>query len=171
VTVQNTPSGFGVGWSINKDSPGYVDCELRNVGQPGTGNENGKYYDAMTWDLPCDNASLTVKNARLEKVWPYIWGFVHLKVYNSNLADIGIYAATGNMYGPIATVEIYDSTIDEIFDNGGGRFYVEDSEVSNIIAVRDVGSVVYGYGVTGPYQLLKTGGGSYVPLDRPGPPW
>jgi len=174
VTVQDTPSGFGVGWSINKDSPGYVDCELRNVGEPGVGTEGtggGKYYEKMTWDLPCDNSSLTVKNARLEKTWPYIWGFVHLKVYECNLADIGIYAAVGNIYGPIATAEVYESTIDEIFDNGGGRFYVENSEVSNIIAVRDAGSVVYGYGVTGPYELLKSGGGLYVPLDKPGPPW
>jgi hypothetical protein len=171
VTVQDTPSGFGFGWAMYKDSPGYVDCELRNVGQPGTTNENGKYYEEVTWDLPCMNASLTVRNARLEKTWGYIWGFVHLKVYGSNLADTGVYAAIGNSYGPIATEEIYQSTIDEIFDNGGGLIYVQNSRVSDLISVRDVGSVVYGYGVTGPYKVLKTGGGAYVPLDRPGPPW
>jgi hypothetical protein len=171
VTVQDTPRGFGLGWIIYKDGPGYVDCELRDVGKPGTGLRNGQYYAAMTWDLPCDSSSLTVKNSRVENVWPYIWGFVHLKVYNSNLADTGIDGDTGNTYGPISTEEIYNSTIDEIFDRGGGRVYVENSRVSNVIDVRDPNSVVYGYGVTGPYKLLKSNGGAYVPLDKPGPPW
>jgi len=171
VTVQDTPNGFGFGWIIYKNSPGYVTCELRDVGEPGTTNENGKYYDAMTWDIPCVNSSLTVKKSRLENTWGYIWGFVHLKVYNSNLVDTGIYGDTGNTYGPISTEEIYDSTIDEIFDRGGGRVYVEDSQISNVIDVRDPDSVVYGYNLTGPYELLKSNGGAYVPLDKPGPPW
>jgi hypothetical protein len=171
VTVQDTPSGFGFGWIIYKDSPGYIDCEMRNVGKPGTGLDNGQYYAAMTWDLPCDNSSLTVKNARLENTWNRIWGFVHLKIYDSNVADTGITASIGNTYGPISTEEIYNSTIDEIFDGGGGRVYVEKSRVSNVIDVRDPNSVVYGYGVTGPYKLLASNGGAYVPLDRPGPPW
>ena len=68
-------------------------------------------------------------------------------------------------------LEIYDSTISEVFGSNGGRVYVENSEVANVIDVRDVGSVVYGYGVTGPYELLKSNGGAYVPLDEPGPPW
>jgi len=174
VTVQNTPSGFGFGWVIRKYSPGYVDCELRNVGEPGVGSEQhggGKYYADMTWDLPCDNSSLTVKNARLDETWGRIWGFVHLKLSHSNGADLGIIGDPGNTYGPISTLEIYDSTIKEIYDNGGGRVYVENSKISNYIDVRDPNSVVYGYGVTGPYQVLKTNDGAYVPLDKPGPPW
>ncbi len=146
VTVQDTPSGFGLGWTIHKDSPGYVDCELKNVGEPGTGNENGKLYEDMTWDLPCINSSLTLKNSRLEKVWPYVWGSVHLKVYDSNLAD------TGNS-GTLGTLEIYNSTIDEVFADTGGRVYVENSSISGVLDVKDLNSVVYGFGVTGPYEL------------------
>jgi hypothetical protein len=164
VTVQDTPSGFGVGWMIHKDSPGYVDCELKNVGEPGTGNENGKLYEDMTWDLPCINSSLTLKNSRLEKVWPYMWGSVHLKVYDSNLED------TGNS-GTLGTLEIYDSTIAEVFADTGGRIYIENSSVALVIDVKDPNSVVYGFGVTGPYELKESGGGVYIKLDKPGPPW
>jgi hypothetical protein len=174
VTVQDTPSGFGVGWIIYKDSPGYVTCELRDVGKPGTGiegSDDGQYYEEKTWDLPCDGSSLTVRNARLQKTWGYTWGFVHLKVYDSNLADTGIYGDTGNTAGPITTEEIYRSTIQEVFASGGGRIYVEDSPVSQLIDVRGAGSVVYGYRVTGSYELLTSDGGTYVALDRPGPPW
>ncbi len=174
VTVLDTPSGFGFGWIIRKFSPGYVDCELRNVGEPGVGSEQhggGKYYADMTWDIPCDNSSLTVKNSRLDETWGRIWGFVRLRLYNSNGADLGIIDNAGISYDPISTLEIYDSTIKEIYDDGGGRIYVEDSRISNYIDVRDPDSVVYGYGVTGPYKLLASNGGAYVPLDKPGPPW
>ncbi len=139
-------------------------CELRNVGKPGSGLLVGEYYDEKTWDLPCINSSLTVKNSALEDVWPAVYGSVYLKVYGSNVAD-------AHLYGPGATLEVYDSTISEIFDYNGGRVYVENSEVSTVIDVRDVGSVVYGYRATGPYQLLKSNGGAYIPLDKPGPPW
>jgi hypothetical protein len=164
VTVQDTPTGFGLGWTMYKDDPPFVTCELRNVGQLGAGNEDPKYYEDMTWDLPCINSSMTVKNSALERMWPYIFGWVHLKVYNSDLADTGIDGAP-------ATEEIYGSTISQIFDTKGGLIYVEDSQISDLLDVRDPDSVVYGYGVTGPYQLLQSGGGAYVPLDKPGPPW
>jgi hypothetical protein len=152
---------------IYKYSPGYVTCELRNVGEPGTGTEgesDGKYYSEMMWDLPCVNSSLTVKNARLETLWPAVWGFVHLKVYNSNLSD----TECGDSR---STLAMYESAILDITAEGGGRVYVENSPVSEYIDVRDPGSVVYGYGVTGGYQLLKSNGGAYVQLDKPGPPW
>ena len=167
VTVRDTPSGFGLGWMMYKNSPGYVTCELRNVGEPGTGTEGkvgGKYYEDMTWDLPCVNSSLTIENSSLLKVWPGVWGFVHLKVYNSNLADCQ--CGDGD-----CTLEIYESAISEVFAAGGGRVYVEGSTISHYVDVRDVGSVVYGYGVTGSYQILKSNGGAYIPLDKPGPPW
>jgi hypothetical protein len=147
VTVQDTPSGFGLGWMIYKNSPGYVTCVLRDVGEPGSGTEgksDGKYYEEMTWDLPCVNSSLTVKNASLLKVWPGVWGHVHLKVFNSNLADTECGSSK-------CTLEIYGSTISEVYAEGGGRVYVEDSKISHYIDVRDKGSVIYGYGVTGPY--------------------
>lgn len=163
VTVQDTPSGFGLGWMIYKDNAPYVTCELRNVGQPGTGNEEPKYYAELTLDLACINSSLTVKNSGLERVWPHTYGFVHLKVYNSNVADTG---SASN-----ATEEVYDSTIENISCSAGGHVYVEKSPVSDFIDVTDAGSVVYGYGVTGTYQLLQSNGGTYVSLDRPGPPW
>ena len=163
VTVQDTPSGFGLGWMIHKASPGYVDCELKDMGQPGTGNENGKLYEDMTWDLPCINSSLTLKNSRLEKVWPYVWGSVHLKVYDSNLADAG-------NSGTMGTLEIYDSTIDEVFADTGGRIYIENSSISDVLDVRDPNSAVYGFGITGPYELKESAGGVYTKLDKPGSP-
>jgi hypothetical protein len=171
VRVQDTPSGFGVGWSISKDDPPYVTCELRNVGEPGTGSEEhggGKYYAAMTWDQSCDNSSLTVKNARLDKTWMALWGFVHLKVYNSNVADTHIQASLGNIYAPISTEEIYGSTIQQIFDNGGGRVSVGKSEISDFIDVRDPNSVVYGYGVTWPIPLLLRWSSPVPPGASPG---
>jgi hypothetical protein len=163
VTVQDTPSGFGSGWSIYKDGPPYVTCELRNVGQPGTGNEEPKYYADVTWNLPCINSSLTLKNSGFERMWPHTWGFVHLKVYNSNLADTG---SASN-----STEEVYNSSIENISCYAGGHVYVENAQVPDFIDVTDAGSVVYGYGVTGTYQLLQSNGGAYVTLDKPGPPW
>jgi len=169
VTVQDTPSGVGIGWAIYKDSPGYVSCELKNVGEPGTGpgtpKKDGTYYKEMTWDLPCIDSSLTMRESNLENMWPAVYGSVHVKIYGSNVAD-------ANMDGAGATLEIYDSSILQVFDQrGDGRVYIEDSRISDVIDVRGAGAVVYGYGVTGPYQVLKSDGGAYVPLDKPGPPW
>lgn len=138
VTIQDSPSGFGVGWMIHKATAGDVNCELRDLGQPGTGNENGKLYKDKTWDLPCINSSLTMKNSRLEKFWPHVWGPVHVKIYDSNMAE------TENA-GTLGTLEIYDSTMDGVYANGGGRVYVENSSVAGIINVRDQNSVVYGF--------------------------
>ena len=170
VTVQDSPSGFGLGWEIYKMSPGYVTCELKDVGQFGAAYDEPIYYEDMTWDLPCINASMTVKNSAVETTAPYVWGYVHLKVFDSNLADTGISADEPGLTSR-ATEEIYDSSILQIFDSGGGRIYVENSQIADLLDVRDPGSVVYGYGVTGPYQVLESGGGAYVSLDKAGPPW
>jgi hypothetical protein len=161
VTIQDTPSGFGLGWGIHKDSPGYVDCELRNLGKPG--EFNGIFFGNKTWDLPCINSSLTVINSRLQRAWPCTWGYVHLKIFNSGLVD-----PVNN--GP-STMEIFNSSIDIIYANNGGRVYLENSWIMKAIEVRELNSVIYGFGVTGAYELLESGGGTYIPLDQPGPPW
>ena len=164
VTIQDSPGGVGIGWMIHKATPGYVDCELKNMGEPGSGNENGKLYANMTWDLPCINSSLTLMNTRLEKVWPHVWGYVHVKVFNSNMAE------TENT-GSLGTLEIYDSAMDGVYADGGGRIYLENSSVAYTIDVRDQNSVVYGYGVTGSCQFVTSAGGAYIPLEKPGSPW
>lgn len=162
VTVQDTPSGFSLGWAISKESPGYVNCELENLGEPG--NVEGIFYENKTWDLPCNNSSLTVVNSLLQRAWPVTWGYVHLKVSNSFLVD------TRN-YGAPATMEIYDSTIDIAAAYQGGKIYIENSPVKEAIEVKDSYSVIYGFGVSGGYELLETDGGTYIELDEIGSPW
>ena len=80
VTIQDTPSGFSLGWAIYKNTPGYISCELRSLGKPG--DANGIFFEDKTWDLPCNNSSLTVKNSLLQRAWPNIWGYVHLKTFD-----------------------------------------------------------------------------------------
>ena len=162
VTIEDTPSGFGLGWTAHKDSPGFVDCELSNLGTPA--EPNGTFYENETWDLPCNDSSLTVKNSLLQKAWPGIYGDVHLKIFHSNLAD-------PRNFGAPATMEIYDSTMDIVAAYLGGRVYVENSPINEAIEVHDPSSLVYGFGVTGAYELMDSGGGAYIKLDQPGPPW
>lgn len=162
VTIQDTPSGFGLGWTVHKDGPGYIDCELRNLGEPG--DTNGIFYEDKTWDLPCNNSSLTVKNSLLQRAWPGTYGYVHLKIFDSDLVDPG-------NYGRPATMEIYNSTMDIVAAYQGGRVYVENSPIKEAIQVYDPYSTIYGFGVTGTYQLMEADGGTYITLDKPGPPW
>ena len=162
VTIQDTPSGFDIGWGIHKENPGYVNCELKNLGEPG--NANGVYYENMTWDLPCNNSSLTVKNSLLQRSWPFIWGYVKLKVSNSYLVDIG------NSGAP-AMLEIYDSSIDLAIAEKGGKIYIENSSIKEAIDVKDPYSTIYGFGISGGYNLLESDGGVYIELDEIGPPW
>ncbi|MCE9644582.1 MAG: hypothetical protein K8S20_01180 [Chloroflexi bacterium] len=162
ITVQDVPSGFSLGWSVNKDSSGYVNCELKNLGEPG--NDQGVFYEDTTWDLPCNNSSLTVKNSLLQTAWPVTSGYVHLKVYNSNLAD------TRN-YGGNATMEIYNSSIGIVAAYNGGLVYVENSTIKDAIEIKDPHSFIYGYGVTGGFETLESDGGIYTELDQAGPPW
>jgi len=167
ITILDTPSGFGLGWAIYKDTPGFVDCELRNLGDPD--NDKGVFYNDMTWDLPCNNSSLTVKNSLLQRAWPCTWGYVHLKIYNSNLVDTGV-------SGPTATMEIYNSTIDLISAYQGGKVYIENSKIRYDIEINDPNSVVYTYGVSSRdannnFRIIEVDGGAYVELDSPGPPW
>ena len=162
ITIQDTPSGFSLAWSIGKGTPEYVDCELRNLGEPG--NASGVFYENRTWKLPCNNSSLTVENSLLQRAWPVTWGWVHLKVSDSFLVDI-------RNYGAPSTIEIHDSTIDIVAAYSGGRVYVENSPIRIAIEVKDPNSVIYGYGITGAYELLESDGGTYVELEVPGPPW
>jgi hypothetical protein len=167
VTVSDTPSGFGLGWGISKISPGFVDCELRGLGNPE--DDEGVFYEYMVWDLPCNNSSLTVKNSLLQRVWPVTWGQVHLKIYDSNLVD------PRNFGGP-ATMEIYDSTIDFIAAYQGGRVYIENSMIRYDIEVKDPGSTIYSYGVSRrdediDNRTIEVNGGVYTELESPGPPW
>jgi hypothetical protein len=167
VTISDTPSGFSLGWSIHKDTPGFVTCELKNLGDPG--KDQGMFYEDTTWDLPCTDSSLTVKNSLLQRAWPVVNGYVHLKVEHSNLAD-------PRNYGAPATYEIYDSVIDLIAAYNGGRVYLENTKITGSIEVNGSGSCVYAYGVspvnpTKPISVMKENGGRYVELTTPGPPW
>ena len=162
VTIQDTPDGFSMGWAIYKNTPGYVTCELSNLGEPG--NPDGVLYADMTWDLPCNNSSLTVKNSRLQRAWPVTWGYVHLKLSDSFLVDI-------RNYGGPATMEVYDSTIAIVAAYKGGVVYIENTPIKEAVEVKDSYSVIYGYGVSGGFEVLETDGGRYVEMDEPGPPW
>jgi hypothetical protein len=161
VTIEDTPAAFGVGWAIHKDSPGYVDCELKNLGKPG--DPNGVFVEEMTWDLPCNNSSLTLKNSLLQSAWVVTWGHIRLKIFDSLLID-----PIDN--GP-ATMEIYNSTIEIVAAYKGGRVYVENSPITKAIQVQDPQSTIYGFGVTGTPELLESDGGTYIELDEPGAPW
>jgi hypothetical protein len=161
VTIQDTPSGFGLGWEIYKDTPGYVNCELKNLGEP---YQNNTFYEDKTWDLPCNNSSLQIKNSLLMRAWPLTRGYVHLKIFDSSLVD-------PRNFGAPATFEIYDSTIDIIAAYKGGRVYIENSQIKNAIEVKDLNSAIYGFGATGTYELLESDGGVYIKLDESGPPW
>jgi hypothetical protein len=162
VTVQDTPSGFSMGWAISKEEPGYVDCELSGLGEPG--NPDGVFYTDTTWDLPCNNSSLTIKDSLLQRAWPVTWGWVRLKVYDSFLVDV-------RNYGEPATMELYDSTIDIVAAYRGGRVYVEHSRIREAVEVKDPESIIYGFDVSGDFEILESDGGRYLELDGPGPPW
>ncbi len=158
LTVKDALGGFSFGWGVTKNAPPYITCELRELGQPG--NELGIYIENRTWDLPCNNSSLTLINSVFTAVWPGPSGYVHLKVYDSNLIDPGTRTQT-------ATLEIYDSTIDVVQAYDGSSIYVEDCLIRQEIYILGFGSRVYGYGVTGRYVVNAYDGGNYIELDEP----
>lgn len=167
ITVLDTPSGFSLGWAIGKNTPGFVDCELRGLGDPD--KDDGVFYQDTVWDLPCNNSSLTVRNSLLQRAWPVIWGQVRLKIFDSNLVD-------PRNYGGPATIEIYDSTIDHVAAYRGGRVYIENSRIRYDIEVKDPDSTIYGYGISrrdgnGNIEIVEVDGGVYIQLESPGPPW
>jgi len=167
VTVRDTPGGFGLGWAILDESAGFVDCELRGLGDPD--QDEGVFYEFMVWDLPCNNSSLTLINSTLERAWPVIWGNVHLRIYDSNLID-------PRNFGGAGTIEIYNSTIDHVAAYLGGKIYLENVRIRYDIEVKDANSMIYGYGISprepgGSIEIIEVDGGRYIELDSPGPPW
>ena len=167
ISVLDTPSGFSLGWAIGKGTPGPVDCELRDLGDPN--DDEGVFYENMEWELPCNSSSLTVKNSVLQRAWPVTWGHINLKIYNSNLVD-------PRVFGGPATMEIYDSTIDHIAAYQEGRIYIENSQIRYDIEIKDPESTIYGYGISKrdenrELEILEVDGGSYHELVSPGPPW
>ena len=167
VTVRDTVDGFSIGWTVYKNSPGFVTCELVGLGTPG--HDDGTYYENQTWSLPAIDSSLTIVNSRLERAWPTTWGNMHLIVRDSHLADPRVWD------GP-ATYEIYGSTIDHAAVYRGGRMYLEDCVIRHDLEAKDVGSAIYGYGLIGtstwtPFEIFELDGGRFVELETPGPPW
>lgn len=167
VTVTDTPGGFGLGWSISKDMPGYVDCELKTLGDPE--KDQGVFYEDATWDLPCNNSSLSVKNSLLLRAWPVTYGYIHLRVYDSNLVD-------PRNYGAPATYEIYNSTIEHVAAYAGGLIYVENSKIRYDVEVNGSNSIVYGYGNSARdpgtnIAIMQESGGRYIELKSPGVAW
>jgi hypothetical protein len=167
VTVLDTPSGFSLGWAIYKNSPGFVDCVLHDLGDPE--EDEGVFYENRVWDLPCNNSSLTVRNSVMQRTWPVTWGYVHLRIHHSNLVD------PRNFGGP-ATMEIYDSTIDHVAAYQEGRVYIENCRIQYDIEVKDRNSIIYGFDVLprdedGSIEVIEVDGGTYVELESPGPPW
>ncbi len=170
VTISDTPAGFQLGWQVHKDTPGYVECELRNLGNPD--DDAGVFYTDATWSLPCNNSSLTIRNSRLLRTWPNVYGFVHLKVHGSNLVDVRNFGGGG---GAAATYEVYNSTMDLLSATNGGLMYVENSRIRYDIQVNGAGSIIYSYGLTsrasGPFSVYEESGGRYVVRTSPGVPW
>jgi hypothetical protein len=162
ITIEDTPSGFSIGWAIHKNEPGFVDCELRGLGEPG--DESGVFYELEIWELPCNNSSLTVKNSLLQRSWPVTWGWIHLKIFDSFLVDV-------RNYGEPATIEIYDSSLDIIAAYRGGRVYVENTPLREAVEVKDPDSEIYFYQVPGNYKVLESDGGKWIMMDQAGPPW
>ncbi len=164
VTVIDTPEGFKFGWVIHKDSPGWVECEIRNLGDPN--NDGGVFYEDHTWDLLCNNSSLTVINSRLKRAWPTVWGNVNLRVYNSNLIDPTNYGG--------AKYEIYNSSIDHVFSYGQGLIYIENCSIKWDAEIKDPGSIIYYYnenqGETA-FSVYEIDGGKMIFLENPGVPW
>ena len=167
ISVLDTPSGFSLGWAISKSTPGPVDCELRDLGDPS--NDEGVFYQNMVWDLPCNNSSLTVKNSLLQRAWPVTWGNVVLKISNSNLVD-------PRVFGGPAIMEIYDSTIDHVAAYQEGRVYIENSQIRYDIEIKDSNSAIYGHRISKrdedrEIEIIEVDGGSYFELASPGPAW
>jgi hypothetical protein len=163
VTVRDTTDGLSVGWAIYKNTPGFVDCEIVGLGTPGS---EGTYYAERTWEIPRMDASLTLVNSRLEKAWPTTWGYVHLVVRDSNLAD-------PRVWGGPATYEIYDSTLDLAAAYAGGRMYLENCEVRHDIEVKDADTFIYGFGLRGrgATSIREIDGGRFVELETAGVEW
>lgn len=165
-TVTDASDGFSLGWGVSGSTGPYINCELRDLGNPA--DSNGVLYAAKTWSLPCTNASLTIKNSRIMRAWPFTNGNVHLKVYNSYLVD------TRN-YGNGATYEVYDSNIELLSATSGGRMYIENSTLRQDIEVNGPGSTIYSYGLrtasSSPPAVYQESGGKYLVLALPGPPW
>jgi len=167
ITVYDTPSDFSLGWGIGRNDSGSTGCVLDGLGNPTNGD--GILYEHKVWGLPCNNSSLTVKNSVLQRAWPVTWGQVKLVLRNSNLVDPRVFN------GP-ATMEIYGSTIDHIAAYQEGRVYIEDSQIRRDVQVNDPNSAIYVYQVSnrneGPeIAVSESGGGAYIELDAPGPPW
>lgn len=167
VTVRDTTDGFSMGWAIYKNSRGFVECELVGLGTPG--NDSGTYYANKTWELPGIDSSLTLINSTLERAWPTTWGYVHLVVRDSNLAD-------PRVWGGPATYEIYDSTIDHAAAYNGGRMYLENCQVRYDIEIKDADSIIYGYNLRNRdsgenFAVIEIDGGQYITLDSEGAPW
>lgn len=161
ITVSDTPSGFGLGWAIHKDTPGFVDCELSSLGDPNV--DTGVFYQDMVWDLPCINSSLTIRDSLLQRAWPIVWGNVHLRITDSNLVD-------PRNYGGPATIEISDSSIDHVASYAGGVIYLENVRIRYDIEVKGADSVVYGYQVAQRYddwnmEIIQVEGGAYIELE------
>ncbi len=167
VTVRDTADGFSMGWAIYKNTQGFVTCEIAGLGTPGI--EAGTYYAHVTWHLPSIDSSLTLINSKLERAWPTAWGYVHLIVRDSNLAD-------PRVWGGPATYEIYYSTIDHAATYNGGRMYLENCFIRYDLEIKDSGSAIYGYGLRSqdvrvPFAVIEVNGGQYLELNSAEVPW
>lgn len=167
VTVRDTEDGFSLGWIVYKNSPGFVDCELADLGDPNS--DAGVFYSYKRWSLPCIDSSLTLVNSRLERAWPTTWGYMHLVVRASNLADPRVWE------GP-ATYKIYDSTIDHAAAYNGGRMYLENCQIRYDIEVKDRSSIVYGCNLSDgeggtSFRVIEVDGGRFITLESAAPPW
>ena len=167
ISVYDTPSGFSLGWAIGRNDAGSAGCELIGLGDPY--DDDGVFYEDKLWDLPCNNSSLRVRDSVLQRAWPVTWGQVKLTLRNSNLVD-------PRVFGGPATMEIYDSTIDHIAAYQEGRVYIENSQIRRDVQVNDPNSAIYVYQVSNrdedrEIEVSESGGGAYLELDTPGPPW
>jgi hypothetical protein len=171
VTVNNATDGLSIGWAMFKFGPGFVECEVRDFGNPDI--DAGVMVADQTWDLSCVNSSLRVRNTLVRRFWPAVFGNVRLKVFNSNIVDPSV-------YGP-STMEIYNSTVDHlrVLSGGvpqGGLAYLENVRVRYDIQVNGAGQIVYGYNVTSrntssPFNIFQENGGQYITRTTPGAPW
>jgi len=149
-------------------------CSIDGFGDPGS--MSGIRVSKRTWNIDCNNSSVTFINSNVVAFWFAMWGNMDLEVANSRLID-------PTNAGCGARLTVRNSTMDllrtrsDCGQNNTGKSFVANSRIFQGVDASGNGANVWlfdteiGGGSYGQTGLVQIDGGKIEVINSDIPPW
>jgi peptidoglycan hydrolase-like protein with peptidoglycan-binding domain len=126
ITLVNYADGQ-LGLNIDGGQGRRKTCSIDGFGDPTS--MRGIWVDRRTWDIDCNNSSVTFINSNVVAFWATVWGNMELEVTNSRLIDPSNVGCKANLIIRNSTMNLLRTLSQDWCGSHDAKTFVSDSEI------------------------------------------